>query len=100
MTARVRMPSEAIASFCQRHHVRRLSLFGSVLREDFSAESDIDVLVEFEAGTSVGYFGLVEMEMELSDLLGRQVDLRTPGELSRYFRDDVLASAEPQYVQG
>jgi len=91
---------ETIAAFCRRHHIRRLALFGSVLRDDFSPESDIDVLVEFEPGQVPGFFGLVDMECELSELLGgRKVDLRTPQDLSRYFRDEVLAGAEVQYAQ-
>ena len=71
-----------------------------MLREDFRADSDVDVLVEFEPGSSVGYLGLAAMEAELSNILGRRVDLRTPAELSRYFREEVLAEAEVQYVQG
>jgi predicted nucleotidyltransferase len=93
-------PSE-IADLCRRHHVRKLSYFGSVLRPDFGPNSDIDVLVEFELGTRPGFFGLARMQRELSILLGgREVDLRTPGELSRYFRDQVLASAQVQYAAG
>ena len=93
---RVIIPKEQIADFCRRNHIRRLSVFGSVLREDFGPDSDVDVLVEFETGTHVGlrFFAL---ERELSQLLGRKVDLNTPGFLSRYFRDDVLAEAEVQY---
>jgi predicted nucleotidyltransferase len=88
---------EQIEAFCLRHHIRKLSLFGSVLTPRFRSESDLDVLVEFEPGRVPGYFRLVGMEIELSDMLGRKVDLRTPGELSRYFRDEVLASATVQY---
>lgn len=90
------VPPETIASFCARHHIRRLALFGSVLREDFRADSDVDVLVEFEPGHTPGlaFFGMQE---ELSDLLGRKVDLHTPGFLSRYFRDEVLAEAVVAY---
>ena len=97
---RIKVPSEEIREFCRRNHLRRLSFFGSVLREDFRVDSDVDVLVEFEPGSSVGYLGLAAMEVELSEILGRRVDLRTPAELSRYFRDEVLAEAEAQYVQG
>ena len=98
---RIDLPQEIIADFCSRHHIRRLSLFGSVLREDFRPDSDVDVLVEFEQGCEPGFFGLVRMERELSGLLGgRKVDLRTPEDLSRYFRDDVLAEAEVRYAQG
>lgn len=89
---------EEIEQFCQRHHIRQLSLFGSVLRDDFTPESDIDFLVEFEPGKTPGYFKIVSMEMELSELLeGRKIDLRTPNELSVYFRDRVMAEAVVQY---
>ncbi len=78
-----------------------LSLFGSVLREDFSPDSDVDVLIEFEDGHAPGLLGIARMERELSAILGgRKIDLRTPEDLSRYFRQDVLAAAEVQYVQG
>ena len=92
-------PADAVADFCRRHHIRRLSLFGSVLGKDFGPQSDIDVLVEFEPGHVPGFFALYDMEQELSALAGgRKVDLRTPEDLSRYFRDDVLARAEVQYA--
>ena len=94
----VELPREQIAAFCVRHHIRRLSLFGSVLTERFGPESDVDVLVEFEPGQVPGYFGFAGMELELSEMIGRKVDLRTPAELSRYFRDEVVASAAVQYV--
>jgi predicted nucleotidyltransferase len=97
---RIPVPSDRVREFCRRNRLRRLSFFGSVLREDFRADSDVDVLVEFEPGSSVGYLGLAAMEAELSNILGRRVDLRTPAELSRYFREEVLAEAEVQYVQG
>ena len=91
---------EQIAEFCERHHIRRLSLFGSVLREDFGPRSDIDVLVEFEPGHVPGFFRLFDMEEELSRLFGdRKIDLRTPQDLSRYFRDEVAAAAEAQYAR-
>jgi len=77
-----------------------MSLFGSVLREDFGPDSNLDVLVEFEPGQSVGLIRLAGMQIELSDILGRKVDLRTPGDLSRYFRQEVLDSAEVQYAEG
>jgi predicted nucleotidyltransferase len=76
-----------------------MSLFGSALREDFGPESDVDILVEFEPGQSVGLIRLAGMEIELSDMLGRKVDLRTPGDLSRYFRQEILDSAEVQYAE-
>jgi hypothetical protein len=90
--------SGGIAAFCRRHHIRRLALFGSVLREDFGPESDVDVLVEFEAGRTPGFFRLFEMETELSALMAdRRVDLRTLEDLSPYFREEVAALAEPLY---
>jgi hypothetical protein len=92
---------DKIAEFCQRHHIIRLAIFGSALRDDFGAESDIDVLVDFEPGHVPGFFRLADMEEELSALFGgRKVDLRTPEDLSRYFRDKVVAEAEVQYARG
>jgi predicted nucleotidyltransferase len=96
----IHLPHEDIERFCRGHHVRWLSVFGSVLTDRFGPDSDVDVLVEFEPGQVVGYLGLARMELELSRLLGRKVDLRTPAELSRYFRDEVMRSAEVQYVAG
>ncbi|OUC14080.1 MAG: nucleotidyltransferase [Alkalinema sp. CACIAM 70d] len=93
------IPQEKLTDFCQRHHICKLSLFGSVLRNDFTDESDVDFLVEFQPGRVPGYLRLARMENELSDLIGRKADLRTPGELSRYFRQDVLDLAVVQYVQ-
>ena len=75
----------------------KLSIFGSALREDFGPESDIDILIEFEPDNIPGFFGLVEMEEELSEIFGREVDIRTSKDLSRYFRDEVLSIAEIQY---
>lgn len=95
---RLAVPREAIAEFCQRNRIRRLSLFGSVLRDDFGPDSDIDVLVEFDPEARVGLITFAGMEIELSELLGRKVDLQTPGSLSKYFRDQVLAEAEVQYA--
>lgn len=91
------LPSDRIAEFCRRHHIHRLALFGSVLREDFTAQSDVDVLVEFEPGRTPG-LAFFRLQDELSALLGRRVDLNTPGSLSRYFRDEVLREARPVYV--
>src|SRR3990172_2584275 len=94
------IPREPIADFCRRHHIRKLSLFGSVLRPDFRPDSDVDVLVEFEPGHTPGFFRLFDLEQELGRLLGgRKVDLRTAEDLSRYFRDDVLRRAEVQYAK-
>lgn len=92
---------EEIADFCRRNHISKLSFFGSVLRDDFRPTSDVDVLVEFEPEHVPGLFRLARMERELSALLGnRKVDLRTPQDLSRYFRDEVIATAEVQYAEG
>ena len=90
---------DALAEFCRRNGIRRLAIFGSALREDFSADSDIDLLVEFETGRTPGMMGLARMEAELEAILGggRSVDLRTYGDLSRYFRDDVQATARPVF---
>ena len=98
--ARIDIPKEQIAEFCRRHYIRKLSLFGSVLRNDFRPDSAVDVLVEFEPDHIPGLIRFAGMELELSDLLGgRKVDLNTPKFLSPYFRDEVLAEAEEQYVQ-
>jgi len=95
----VAVPHDKLTAFCRSHHIRKLSFFGSVLRSDFSPESDIDVLVEFEAEHSPGYLGMVRLQRELSDIFeGRIVDLRTPRELSKYFRQEVLAGAAVQYA--
>lgn len=98
MASRIHMPEEALAAFCRKHRVRKLALFGSVLRDDFRPDSDVDVLVEFEPGARAGFLKLAAMELELGSMIGRKIDLRTPGELSRYFRDEVLASAEVQFA--
>jgi predicted nucleotidyltransferase len=89
---------ERLADFCRRNHIVWLALFGSVLREDFGPESDLDVLVEFSPGAVVTLLDMARMEEELGELWGRNVDLRTPQELSRYFRERVLASAVVQYA--
>jgi uncharacterized protein len=89
----------ALIALCRRHGIRRLSLFGSVLKETDRADSDIDLLVEFEPGAAPGFLGLAAIEAELSDLLGgRRIDLRTRQELSRYFRDEVVRAAQVQYA--
>lgn len=98
MAAKLLMDQQVIAEFCRRHHIRKLALFGSVLRSDFGPESDIDVLVEFEPGHVPG-LAFLSMEDELSKILGRKVDLNTPGFLGPHFRDRVLSEAEIQYVQ-
>lgn len=93
----IEVDDEAIAAFCRRHHIRKLAFFGSVTRDDFTPQSDVDVLVEFEAGHTPG-FEFFTIEEELSSIIGRKVDLNTPGSLSRYFRDEVLAEAEVAYA--
>ena len=99
-TITLNMPRATIAEFCKRNHIRKLSLFGSVLRGEASPESDVDFVVEFEPTATPGFFGLARMERELSGILGgRKADLRTPSELSRYFRDEVLAQARVQYAE-
>ena len=90
------IPRERIAEFCRRHHIRKLSLFGSILRDDFSPDSDIDVLVEFEPGARTG-FAFFAMQEELSQILQRQVDLQTPNFLSPYFRQEVMQMADVCY---
>ncbi len=94
----VNIPEEQIKKICRKYHISRLSLFGSILRDDFAPDSDVDMLVEFEKGYKPGLLGMVRLEMELSEILGRKVDLRTPAELSRHFRDEVLREAEEQFV--
>lgn len=88
---------ERIETFCRKHGIRRLALFGSILRDDFGPDSDIDVLVEFEPGATPG-FGFFGLQEELSEMLGRKVDLNTANCLSQYFRDEVLHEAEVLYV--
>jgi predicted nucleotidyltransferase len=95
----IEIPKEKVAEFCQRQHIKKLALFGSVLRDDFRPDSDLDVLVEFEPGHTVGLLRMAGLELELSAMLGRKVDLRTPADLSRYFRDEVVRTSEVQYVK-
>lgn len=96
---RVSLPREPFVAFCQRNPIRKLSFFGSILREDFTDSSDVDLLVEFLPDSKIGYFELVRMENELTELLDRNVDLRTPKELSRHFRQEVIDEAIVQYVK-
>lgn len=96
--AAIPIPREAIAEFCRRHHIRKLSLFGSVLRDDFGPESDIDVLIEFEPGKTPSLFDLGGMQQELMAMFGRMVDLKTPGFLSEYMRQRVEQQSEVQYA--
>ena len=96
----IELPKERIEEFCKRHHIRKLSLFGSALRDDFSPESDLDILVEFDPAHIPGFIRLAGMEIELTEILGRKVDMRTAQDLSRYFRDEVLNSSKVQYAEG
>ena len=97
----IQLPRDKIAEFCKRNRIRKLSLFGSALRGRLREDSDIDLLVEFQPGQAPSLFDLARMERELSALLGgREVDLRTPKELSRYLREEVLSSVSVQYAEG
>jgi len=93
------LPKEQLAAYCRAHGIRRLAVFGSALRDDFRPDSDIDLLVEFEPDHVPGLLGIARMERELSALLGRKVDLRTPQDLSPYFRQRVMEEAEVQYAR-
>lgn len=97
--AKINFDRESVVRFCRANHIRKLSLFGSVLREDFGPESDVDLLVEFEPEAKVGLFDISRMEIELSPLFGgRKVDLRTPGDLGRHMRERVVSTAEGVYA--
>jgi predicted nucleotidyltransferase len=94
------IPKARLEEFCRRRQIRKLAFFGSVLRSDFRPESDVDVLVDFEPGTKVGFFELYDLEQELSGILGgRKVDLNTPQSLSKYFREHALTEAQVEYVE-
>ena len=97
--ARIDIPKERLAEFCRKNGINNLSLFGSVLRDDFGPDSDVDVLVEFKAGTRVGLIRLTRLEFELGEIFGRKVDLNTPGFISNYFRSDIMAEREVQYAE-
>ena len=100
MNEQVSVSKDALAAFCREHGIKRLAVFGSALRDDFGPESDVDVLVEFEPDRIPGLLGVASLELELSRLFsGRKVDLRTPEDLSSYFRQEVLATAEVQFAQ-
>jgi len=100
MNKNLTIDKNKISDFCERHYIQRLAIYGSALRDDFGPDSDIDVLVEFVPGHVPGFFRLFDMEEELSVIFGgRKVDLRTPEDLSRYFRDKVVAEAQVQYVR-
>ncbi len=96
---RVNITKDQISDFCKRNHIKRFSFFGSVLRDDFRPDSDIDILVDLDHTYRIGLLDMAKMEIELSGILGRKVDLRTPDEISDYFRDEVLAESEVQYEQ-
>ncbi len=97
-TLPLNLPLDEITDFCRHHPISKLSLFGSILRNDFKVDSDVDMLVEFIPGSKVTFFDLAGMEMGLTEIVGRKVDLRTPNELSQYFRQKVLDSAQLIYV--
>jgi len=92
------IPQEELKTFCRKHNITKMSLFGSALRDEIKPESDIDILVEFDQNDFPGLLELAGMEIEMSEIIGRKVDLRTPDELSRYFRDDVLKNAKVEYA--
>ncbi len=93
---KIPVPIEEISQICQKYYIRKLSLFGSVLRDDFHPNSDIDILIEFQPGHTPG-FAFIDIQDQLTELFQRPVDLNTPQDLSRYFRDQVLAEAEVYY---
>lgn len=100
MIGKLAIPGDQISEICRRYRIRKLALFGSVLRKDFGPKSDIDVLVEFEPESKAGLFAIYDLERELSALFdGRRVDVNTPKSLSKYFRDQVLREAEALYEQ-
>ena len=92
-----KISKDKLADFCKKNYIRKLSVFGSAVRGDLHPNSDIDLLVEFEQDLTPGLFSIIRMEMELAEMLGRKVDLRTPEDLSQYFRDEVVRNAELQY---
>lgn len=101
MNSQISLPKEGLADVCRRWGIRRLAVFGSALRPDFGPDSDIDLLIEFDPDRIPGLFGIARLERELSSLMGgRKVDVRTPEDLSRYFRQRVLDEAETQYARG
>lgn len=95
----INIPDQILTEFCRRHHIRKLSLFGSSVRGEEAPDSDVDVLVEFDSGHVPGFFALSGMEMELSSLIGHRVDLNTPGFFSGLLKERVLAESEVQYAQ-
>jgi uncharacterized protein len=93
MKPKIKVPLERIKKFCKSHHINSFSLFGSVITERFNKKSDIDVLVEFDKAHIPSFFGLADMQFELEELFNRAVDLRTPNDLSIYFREEVVSNA-------
>ena len=98
-SSKIIIPKERLQEFCKKHQIQRLSLFGSVLSDEFGPNSDVDVLVEFKQGMRIGLIRFTSLEFELSEIFGRKVDLNTPGFISSYFRDSVIAEREVQYVE-
>jgi predicted nucleotidyltransferase len=98
MSLHIQVNREQIADFCRRHHMRKLAFFGSVLRDDFRADSDVDVLIEFEPEYRLGLFELMRIQREFSVLIGREADFRTPEDLGRYMRNRVISESEVQYA--
>jgi len=98
VTHKIKVSRSELSAFCRKHRIRRLAFFGSVLRDDFGPESDVDVLVEFDENAKVGLIKFAGIEIELGELIGRKVDLNTEGFISKYFRDRVLSEAEDLYV--
>jgi predicted nucleotidyltransferase len=98
VSVRIHVDQESIARLCRRYRVRRLSFVGSDLRDDFGPDSDVDVLVEFDPDAGAGLFEFVDLQGELSELVGRHVDLHTPASLSHFFRDQVVNSAEVAFA--
>ena len=94
---RVSLSKDQITEFCQKNHIKKFAFFGSVLRDDFRQDSDIDILVELDRRFKTGLIKMSKMEIELSEIIGRKVDLRTPDDLSEYFRNKVLSEAEVIY---
>lgn len=97
--ARVQVSEDRLAEFCRTNRIQQLSLFGSVLRDDFTPDSDVDVLVEFKPGTRIGLIQLGRLELELGKIFGRKVDLNTPGFISKYFRSEIMAEREIRYAE-
>jgi len=92
------IPKQKLEAFCKSNHIVKLSLFGSAIRDELKPDSDIDILVEFDINHIPGLMDIAGMEIELAEIIGRKVDLRTPAELSRYFRDEVLSNAKVEYA--